>query len=68
MKIWLDGREVGDLWFAEAPYRVYSAKVTGQPKLSVIPFPDPTWGRIYKGEGTIEFTCYYPYAHTPDYV
>ena len=22
--------------------------------------------RVYKGEGSITFTAYYPYAHTPD--
>jgi hypothetical protein len=21
---------------------------------------------VYRGEGNIEFTCYWPYAHTPD--
>jgi predicted phage tail component-like protein len=38
MKRWLSGKEVGDLWFEEEPYKVYSAKVTGQPTLKYIPF------------------------------
>ena len=24
------------------------------------------YDRVYKGEGTLQFTCYWPYAHTPD--
>jgi phage-related protein len=29
MKKWFNGKKVGDLWFAESPYKVYSAKVNG---------------------------------------
>jgi hypothetical protein len=63
---------MGDLWFAEEPYKVYSVKVTGQPSIKVIPFDDYDENgdkiRIYKGEGSVAFTAYWPYAHTPDYV
>jgi hypothetical protein len=73
MKRWLSGKEVGDLWFDEEPYKVYSAKVTGQPNIKIIPFDSydengEKIGRVYKGDGSIQFTCYWPYAHTPDYV
>lgn len=75
LKKWLNGREIADLWFAEAPYKVYSAKVTAQPNIKVVVFDDiymigdeKKTRRIYKGEGTVQFTCYYPFAHTPDYV
>ena len=68
MKKWLDGKTVADLWFAEAPYKVYSAKVTSIPKLQYVVFPDEINGRVYNGTGTIQFTCYHPYAHTPDYI
>ena len=71
LKHWLNGKDVADLWFAEAPYKVYSAKVTGQPRISFVPFDDIIGGkkqRIYKGEGQIQFTCYQPYAHTPTFV
>ena len=73
MKNWLNGKETGDLWFAETPYKVYTAKVTGTPQLKVLCFDKYNdegnkIGRIYKGEGTIQFTAYWPYAHTPDYV
>lgn len=59
-------KELGDLIFDEEPYKVYRAKITGQPSLKVVPF-DEGEARIYRGEGNIEFTCYWPYAHTPDY-
>ena len=65
MRSWLDGKEIHDLIFDEAPYKVYSAKVTGTPQLKTICF-DQDGKRVYKGEGTIQFTCYWPYAHTPD--
>ena len=57
------------LIFDDAPYKVYYAKVSGQPQLNYIPFQnydsdflDGT-PRIYKGEGTINFVCYDPFAH-----
>lgn len=62
------GKEMGELWFDEYPYKVWDAKVTGQPMLKVIPFGDDEGPTIYKGEGVIQFTAYYPYAHTPDYI
>lgn len=69
MKKWLSSKELGDLWFEEEPYKVYSAKVTGQPTLKYIPFDkleNGTKKRIYRGEGSVQFTAYWPYAHTPD--
>lgn len=72
IKSWFSGKELGDLWFAENPYKVYSAKVTGQPTIKFIPFDDVDEDgnkiRVYKGEGSVTFTAYYPFAHTPDYV
>lgn len=67
MKQWLNGKELGELWFSEAPYKVWTAKVVGTPILKYIPF-EINGQRIYRGEGTIQFTAYWPYAHTPDYV
>ena len=37
--------------------------MTGTPQLKTICF-DKDDDRVYKGEGTIQFTCYYPYAHS----
>lgn len=52
-----------ELIFDDEPYKVYYAKVTGTPQLQYIPFSSP---RVYKGEGTFTFTCYEPFAHTPN--
>jgi hypothetical protein len=46
---------------------VYSAKLTGQSNIKTIPFFE-NGQRVYKGEGTVEFISYWPYAHTPDFV
>ena len=51
------------LIFDDEPYKVYYAKVTGTPQLQYVPFSSP---RVYKGEGTFSFTCYEPFAHTPN--
>lgn len=62
-------KKLGDLIFDEEPYKVYTAKITGQPSLKFIPFDESSNSgttRVYRGEGNIEFTCYWPYAHTPD--
>ena len=61
---WLKGDAIQDLVFDETPYKVYSAKVTSTPSLKTICFEE-NGERIYKGEGSIQFTCYYPFAHTP---
>lgn len=60
-----NGKELGDLIFDENPYKVYKAKITGTPQLKYICF-DKDGQRVYKGEGTIQFTAYWPYAHTPN--
>lgn len=67
MKQWLNGKELGGLWFSEAPYKVWTAKVVGTPVLKYIPF-EINGQRVYRGEGSIQFTAYWPYAHTPDLV
>lgn len=54
------------LIFDEAPYKVYSAKVTGSNTIRYIPFGEGATNRIYKGEGNIQFTCYQPYAICKD--
>lgn len=71
LKKWFNGKEMHDLWFAEEPYKVYSAKVTGQPSFKFVSFDKYNNStnkvdRVYKGEGTVQFTAYWPYAHTPD--
>ena len=55
------GKEIRDLFFDEKPDRIYSAKVTGTATIKHIPFNENGM-TIYKGEGSIQFTCYYPFA------
>lgn len=62
---------IGELIFDEAPYKAYWAKVQSTPQLNYICFDEKrivnnvsTNVRIYKGEGTIQFVCYYPFAHS----
>jgi hypothetical protein len=53
---------IHDLIFDEKPYKVYRAKVTGTATLKYLPFTEGNTNRLYKGEGTIQFTCYEPFA------
>lgn len=67
MKRWLASDTPGYIVFDESPYKRYVGKVTGEPTLSYICFDEYLNGdnkkvRIYKGEGSVSFICYYPYA------
>ena len=53
-------KELGKLIFDEKPYKYYMVK-SGKPQLKYICF-GKEGDRIYKGEGTLNFTAYYPYA------
>lgn len=56
-------KKIHDLTFDERPYKTYRAKVTGTATLKYIAFDEGEGReRVYKGEGTIQFTCYQPYA------
>ena len=59
---------IHELIFDERPYKVYMAKATGTPQLKTICFDgedkDGNPCRIYKGEGTLTFTAYYPFARS----
>lgn len=62
-------KNVHELIFDEQPYKVYMAKVTGTPQIKSICFDeyDPQNQRnkrVYKGEGTLNFVCYFPYARS----
>lgn len=52
------------LVFDETPYKVYLAKVTGSASIKHIPFAEGATNRIYKGEGSIQFTAYEPFARS----
>lgn len=62
LKQWLNGKMIAPLIFDENPDRAYSAKVSGAPTFKFICFDAPNGGRVYKGEGTIKFVCFYPFA------
>lgn len=54
-------KELGKLIFDERPYKYYMVK-SGNPQLKYICFGKEGGPRIYKGEGTLTFTAYYPFA------
>lgn len=54
-------KELGKLIFDERPYKYYMVK-SGKPQLKYICFGKDGEARTYKGEGTLTFTAYYPYA------
>lgn len=68
MRKWLSAKGIYDLWFAEAPHKVYSAKVTGLSTAKTIAFSDGSGERIYKGTGSVQFTCHFPFARTPKFI
>ena len=57
-------KKIHELIFDEAPYKVYQAKVTGSASIKHIPFAEGATNRVYKGEGSIQFTAYEPYARS----
>ena len=61
LRTYFNTKELGRLIFDERPYKYYMAKVVGSPKLQTLCF-DKNGERVYKGEGTIQFIAYYPYA------
>lgn len=64
LKVVFGDKGVHDLIFDETPYKVYKAKVTGTAQLEYLAFDEGEVGRIYKGNGTIQFTCFQPYARS----
>jgi hypothetical protein len=60
-KYWND-KKIHPLIFDEEPYKVYYAKITGMASLKHLCFEKDTDTRVYRGEGNIVFTCFYPFA------
>lgn len=54
-------KELGKLIFDERPYKYYMVK-SRDPQLKYICFGKEGGPRIYKGEGALTFTAYYPFA------
>ena len=55
------GKKLGKLIFDETPFKYYVVKTTGTPTLRFVSFNE-NGNRIYKGEGTLNFVAYFPYA------
>ena len=64
LKTHFGDKGIHDLIFDETPYKVYSAKVTGSATIKHIPFAEGDTNRVYKGEGSIQFTCFYPFSRS----
>lgn len=64
MQDWLSKDNGGWLILDERPYIKYWCQVSGGLDLQYIPFDDISSesGRVYKGEGSLEFTCYEGYG------
>ena len=60
--IWND-KKIHDFIYDEYPYKVYSAKLTGTSQIKHLAFVE-NGQRLYKGEGSLVFTCYFPYARS----
>ena len=57
-------KKIHELIFDEMPFKKYYAKVTGNASIKHIPFAEGATNRVYKGEGSIQFTAYDPYARS----
>lgn len=51
-----------DLVFDEEPYKTWKAKLKAKPEFKAVGFKDNEGNRIYKGDGKLQFVCYFPYA------
>ena len=67
VKCWLNTDEIGTLWFAEAPHRVYNAKIIDNSIATCVAVKTND-ERVYSGTGTLRFICYEAYAKTPDII
>lgn len=50
------------LIFDESPYKVYMVKPSIAPTLAYVPFGTDAGGRVYKGEGVLQFVAHFPFA------
>lgn len=55
-------KKIHELIFDELPYKIWNAKVTGSSTMKYLAFAEGATNRVYKGEGSITFTAYTPYA------
>ena len=57
----LSSKKLVPLVFYERPYKVYIGKTSGTSSINYVCFLEKG-KRIYKGEGSFQFVCYYPFA------
>lgn len=67
-----DGKNMGELIFDEYPFKAYTVKLQQPLQIKYVCFDEevgvkedgitPIFERVYKGEGTINFICYDPFA------
>lgn len=63
LRAWISTRTPGRLVFDERPYKYYTAKISQtNSTIKHICFDDENGERVYKGEGTLNFICYNPFA------
>ena len=63
LKKWLNTKTIATLEFDERPDVLYSAKIANKVVISHIPFDgEVANSTVYKGEGNITFTCYFPFG------
>ena len=69
LKQWLGDKQIHPLVFDEAPYKTYMVKTSSIPTLKFICFDNITKNngeivvnRVYKGEGSLQFVAYFPFA------
>ena len=69
LKQWLGDKQIHPLVFDEAPYKTYMVKTNSIPTLKFICFDNITKNngeivvnRVYKGEGSLQFIAYFPFA------
>lgn len=63
LRVLMNGHGLKDLIFDEAPYKVYKVKCNGTASLTYLCFEED-YNRIYKGEGTLNFIAYFPFARS----
>ena len=69
LKQWLGDKQIHPLVFDEAPYKTYMVKTSSAPTLKFICIDNITKNnnemvvnRVYKGEGSLQFIAYFPFA------
>ena len=63
LRTWLKPDKVAWLIFDELPYKKYKVVISDAPKITYLGF-DENSNRVIKGEGSVNFRCYDPFARS----